>query len=45
MKTFHKQKLKKFTATKPALQKIIEEILHTKEIRVRQKHARKTKPF
>jgi hypothetical protein len=47
MKTFHnKQKLKEYTATKQALQKILKVLLLTeKKIRARQEDVRKNKPF
>jgi hypothetical protein len=47
MKTFHnKQKLKELMTTKPEPQKILEGLWHTeKEIRIRQKDARKSKHF
>jgi predicted RNA-binding protein YlqC (UPF0109 family) len=44
--THNKQKLKEFMTIKPALQKILKGLLHTKEeIRVRQEDARKNKSF
>jgi hypothetical protein len=44
MKIFHnKQKLKEFMTTKQALKKLLQELLHTEEIRVRQEDARKNK--
>jgi hypothetical protein len=46
IKTFHKEKLKEFTTTKPALQKILKGLLHIEEeTRVRQEDSRKNKPF
>jgi hypothetical protein len=44
MKTFHnKEKLKEFMTTKPALQKILQDLLQTEETRVRQEDSRKNK--
>jgi hypothetical protein len=41
IKTFHnKEKLKKFMTTKPALQKILEGLLHTEETRGKQEDLR-----
>jgi hypothetical protein len=46
IKIFHnKEKLKEFTTTKPALQKILKGLLHTEEIRVRQEDSEKNKHF
>jgi hypothetical protein len=41
----NKKKLKEFATTKPALQKILKELLHVEEeTRVRQEESRKNKP-
>jgi hypothetical protein len=46
MKTFHnKQKLKEFTTTKSALQKILKELLHTEEEISQPLNERKNKLF
>jgi hypothetical protein len=46
IKIFHKEKLKEFMTTKPALQKILKGLLHIEEeTRVRQEDSRKNKPF
>jgi hypothetical protein len=46
IKTVHKEKLKEFMTTNPALQKILKGLLHTEEeTRVRQVESRKNKPF
>jgi hypothetical protein len=42
----NKEKLKEFTVTKPALQKILKRLLHTEEeTRVRQEDSGKNNPF
>jgi hypothetical protein len=41
----HKQKVKEFMTTKPTLQRVLKGLLHTGEIKVRQKVARKNKHF
>jgi hypothetical protein len=44
--TFHiKEKLKEFVTTTPAIQKILTEILHIEETRVKQDDSIKNKPF
>jgi hypothetical protein len=45
LKPSTREKLKEFTTTKPAQQKILKGLLHTKETRVRQEDSRKNKPF